>query len=119
MARLIIKRIQNLRKETGLEITDRISVVIENRQELVQAVEAFKEHIAAQVLANALTTGEVTDGVDTDFGEFTAKISTKRFSLKHLNTKITLNKTIKFLAGSLTHGLKPVGFRSPYGEITV
>ena len=75
MARLIIKRIQNLRKETGLEITDRISVVIENRQELVQAVEAFKEHIAAQVLANALTTGEVTDGVDTDFGEFTAKIS--------------------------------------------
>ena len=75
MARLIIKRIQNLRKETGLEITDRISVVIENRQELVQAVAAFKEHIAAQVLANALTTGEVTDGVDTDFGEFTAKIS--------------------------------------------
>ncbi|MBQ8116204.1 MAG: isoleucine--tRNA ligase [Prevotella sp.] len=75
MARLIIKRIQNLRKETGLEITDRISVVIENRQELVQAVDAFKEHIAAQVLANALTTGEVTDGVDTDFGEFTAKIS--------------------------------------------
>ena len=75
MARLIIKRIQNLRKETGLEITDRISVVIENRQELVQAVEAFKEHIAAQVLANSLTTGEVTDGVDTDFGEFTAKIS--------------------------------------------
>jgi len=75
MARLIIKRIQNLRKETGLEITDRIRVVIENRQELVQAVDAFKEHIAAQVLANALTTGEVTDGVDTDFGEFTAKIS--------------------------------------------
>ena len=75
MARLIIKRIQNLRKETGLEITDRISVVIENRQELVQAVDAFKEHIAAQVLANALTTGEVTDGVDTDFGEFTSKIS--------------------------------------------
>ncbi|MBR4268608.1 MAG: isoleucine--tRNA ligase [Prevotella sp.] len=75
MARLIIKRIQNLRKETGLEITDRISVVIENRQELVQAVDAFNEHIAAQVLANALTTGEVTDGVDTDFGEFTAKIS--------------------------------------------
>ena len=78
MARLIIKRIQNLRKETGLEITDRISVVIENRQELVQAVDAFKEHIAAQVLANALTTGEVTDGVDTDFGEFTAKISIKK-----------------------------------------
>lgn len=75
MARLIIKRIQNLRKETGLEITDRISVVIENRRELVQAVDAFNEHIAAQVLANALTTGEVTDGVDTDFGEFTAKIS--------------------------------------------
>ena len=78
MARLIIKRIQNLRKETGLEITDRISVVIENRQELANAVEAFGEHIAAQVLANALTTGDAADGVDTDFGDFTAKVSIRK-----------------------------------------
>ncbi len=74
MARLIIKRIQNLRKESGLEITDRISVVIESNKELEEAVNVHGEHIAAQVLANSISIGDASAGVDTDFGEFKAKL---------------------------------------------
>ncbi len=78
MARLIIKRIQNLRKESGFEITDRINVVVESNDELAEAVKVHGEHIAAQVLANSLTVGDAADGVKTDFGEFNAKVLVRK-----------------------------------------
>ncbi len=74
MARLIIKRIQAMRKESGFEITDRISVTIEDRAELRLAAETFGEHISSQVLANELTIGDASDGSEVDFGDFKAKI---------------------------------------------
>ena len=74
MARLIIKRIQAMRKESGFEITDRISVTIEDRAELRSAAETFGEHISSQVLANELTIGDASDGSEVDFGDFKAKI---------------------------------------------
>ena len=74
MARLIIKRIQALRKESGFEITDRINVVLEEKQELVDAVKAFGDHISSQVLANSLTFGDASDGVEQEFGEQHAKV---------------------------------------------
>ena len=78
MARLIIKRIQALRKDTGLEITDRIKVTIEHNAELENAVTVFGEHICSQVLANELTFGDAKDGRDVEFGEFTAKVKIER-----------------------------------------
>ena len=70
MARLIIKRIQNIRKESGFEITDRINVVLEDNAELAEAINVHGEHIAAQVLANSLVVGNATEGTETDFGDF-------------------------------------------------
>lgn len=78
MARLIVKRIQTMRKDSGLEITDRISVEIEDRPELRAAVEAHGEHIAAQVLATSLTLGQAQAGVDTDFADFKARVAIKK-----------------------------------------
>ena len=72
MARLIIKRIQAMRKESGFEITDRIKVVLEKRPELEVAVATFGEHISSQVLANSLTFGEASEGSQQEFGEFNA-----------------------------------------------
>ena len=74
MARLIIKRIQALRKDSGFEITDRINVVLEEKQELVDAVKAFGDHISSQVLANSLAFGDASDGVEQEFGEQKAKV---------------------------------------------
>ena len=74
MARLIIKRIQALRKDSGFEITDRINVVLEEKPELVDAVKAFGDHISSQVLANSLAFGDASDGVEQEFGEQKAKV---------------------------------------------
>lgn len=74
MARLIIKRIQALRKDSGLEITDRIKVTLEQNEVLENAVKVFGEHICSQVLANELVFGDVAQGVEAEFGEFNAKV---------------------------------------------
>ena len=54
IARELINRIQNLRKSSGLEITDRINVLIEDRAEIHNAVLHCSEYIASQVLATKL-----------------------------------------------------------------
>ena len=51
MARELISRIQNLRKETGLEITDRIHVTISDNEKVEKAVSGFGDYIKSQVLA--------------------------------------------------------------------
>ena len=78
MARLIIKRIQAMRKDLGLEITDRIKVTLENNNELENAVNVFREHICSQVLANEIAFGEPSEGKDVEFGEFTAKVKIEK-----------------------------------------
>ena len=77
MARELINRIQNLRKETGLEITDRISVIIEPQAEAATAVESFGELIKAQVLANDITLAE-NNGANVEFDEFNLHIEIKK-----------------------------------------
>ena len=74
MARLIIKRIQSLRKDSGFEITDRINVVLESKSELEEAVKAFGSHISSQVLANSLTFGDAAEGSEQEFGELKARV---------------------------------------------
>ena len=74
MARLIIKRIQALRKDSGFEITDRINVVLEKRQELQAAVDTFGDHIASQVLANSIVFDDAAQGSQQDFGDFKANV---------------------------------------------
>ena len=69
-SRRIVKQIQNLRKSTGLEITDRIKVVISECPETKAVVEKFGDHIASQVLATSLTLGNADGGVDVDLDTF-------------------------------------------------
>ena len=55
IARELINRIQNLRKSSGLEITDRIEIELEDRPEIHNAVLHCGEYIASQVLATKLS----------------------------------------------------------------
>ncbi|MCI6324912.1 MAG: isoleucine--tRNA ligase [Bacteroidales bacterium] len=67
VARELINRIQNLRKSSGLEITDRIEVSIERREEVAGAVCHCNEYIASQVLATSLTLADgLTDGAEVE-----------------------------------------------------
>ena len=54
IARELINRIQNLRKSSGLEITDRIEIVLEDRPEIHNAVLHCGDYIKSQVLATKL-----------------------------------------------------------------
>jgi isoleucyl-tRNA synthetase len=54
IARELINRIQNLRKSSGLEITDRIQVILSPMPQIEKAVEHFKDYIASQVLATSI-----------------------------------------------------------------
>ncbi|MFA5301063.1 MAG: isoleucine--tRNA ligase [Bacteroidales bacterium] len=55
IARELVNRIQNLRKDTGLEVTDKIRVVLEDRSEVAEALKDFSQYIAQQVLATEIT----------------------------------------------------------------
>ena len=51
VARELINRIQNIRKESGFEVTDRVKVVIEKKPLVEGAVTDFADYIASQTLA--------------------------------------------------------------------
>jgi isoleucyl-tRNA synthetase len=54
IARELINRVQNLRKETGLEVTDRIGLIIETTEHIKKAIEQNKAYICTEVLANSI-----------------------------------------------------------------
>jgi isoleucyl-tRNA synthetase len=73
MARELINRIQNLRKDAGLEITDRISVIVEPNEETDAAIASFNDYICAQVLADEIKIAP-NDGAEVEFDEFNLNI---------------------------------------------
>ena len=75
IAREIVKKIQALRKDSGFEITDRISVVVSSNEMSDAAVVEFKEYICNQVLADTLVIGEVENGEDIELDGFTIKVA--------------------------------------------
>ena len=54
MARELINRIQNLRKEKGFEVTDRINVTLSQNTEIQQAVDNNFSYICTEILADSL-----------------------------------------------------------------
>jgi len=74
MAREIINRVQNLRKESNFEITDRIGVTIAPNDEVQKAVEAFGDYIKTQVLADSITIAP-NDGAEVEFDNFKLNIT--------------------------------------------
>ena len=54
LARELVNRIQNIRKDKGLEVTDRISLSIEEGAEIKEAVTHNLKYICAETLAEEL-----------------------------------------------------------------
>ena len=61
IARELINRIQNLRKEKDFNVTDKIDLQIGKHKDINDAVENFKEYIASQVLAENVTLADKAD----------------------------------------------------------
>jgi isoleucyl-tRNA synthetase len=61
MARELINRIQNIRKESGFDVTDKIDVLIERHDLINSAVEAHRKYIGSQTLAENIA---LTDKIE-------------------------------------------------------
>ena len=78
VARELINRIQNIRKDSGFEVTDRIRVEIEAKEAVVGAVAAYADYIGQQTLARAVRTTALPEGefvVDSEIDEEPLKIA--------------------------------------------
>ena len=65
VARELINRIQNLRKDSGFEVTDKIEVIIfadgNAREEIVPALDVYRNYVSAQTLALSIGVEDVAD----------------------------------------------------------
>ncbi|MDD5185368.1 MAG: DUF5915 domain-containing protein, partial [Paludibacter sp.] len=75
IARELVNRIQNIRKSNGYEIIDKISVEIESRDEINEAVAEYSNYIAVQTLANSVVLVDSLEGAtELEFDEYNVKI---------------------------------------------
>ena len=79
VAREIVKKVQAIRKDSGFEITDRISVVLSSSEVSDAAVEQFREYICNQVLADSLeVNATLSEGEGIELDGCTIKVTVKR-----------------------------------------
>ena len=80
LARELVNRIQNLRKSSGFEITDKVNITLASSAEMDGAVEAYQEYIKSQVLANNLvvTAEPISDTTSLDFEDFTLAVKVEK-----------------------------------------
>jgi isoleucyl-tRNA synthetase len=76
IAREFINRIQNIRKESGFEVTDKVEIRIKKNESLNQAIEIHKEYICSQTLANSILLVENIDGDNAKMVEIDDNIGT-------------------------------------------
>ncbi|KAA6319741.1 Isoleucine--tRNA ligase, partial [termite gut metagenome] len=71
IARELINRIQNIRKSSGFEITDKIKIVLSKNPQTDDAVNEYHTYICNQVLGNSLVLADkVEKGVELEFDDF-------------------------------------------------
>ena len=71
IARELVNRIQNIRKSSGFEITDKIAITLSKNSNTDDAVTEYNSYICNQVLANSLElVDEVVEGTELNFDDF-------------------------------------------------
>ena len=75
IARELINRIQNARKDSGLEVTDRIKLTVLNFGDLQESINDNKEYIMSETLTDELVfVDQLIDGIDIEFDTIKSKI---------------------------------------------
>ena len=76
IARELVSKIQNIRKSSGFEITDKINIVIAKNDSTNDAINEYNSYICNQVLANSLQiVDEVADATTLEFDGFTLDVN--------------------------------------------
>ncbi|WP_282043907.1 isoleucine--tRNA ligase [Winogradskyella flava] len=80
IARELVNRIQNLRKDSGFEVTDRIDVQLQNDVQIAAAIASNEDYIKTETLTETLQIiDNVNNGIEIAFDE----VNTKLFIQKH------------------------------------
>ena len=79
IARELVNRIQNIRKNSGFEITDKIHIVLSKNSVTDDAVNEYNTYICNQVLADSLVLAdEVPEGSELEIDDCTLRIKVTR-----------------------------------------
>jgi isoleucyl-tRNA synthetase len=80
IARDFVNRVQNMRKDLGLEVLDKIDIEVEKDGELAtSSLKEFKDYICTETQALSLELKEkVSDGTEVDMDEFMLKVRIKK-----------------------------------------
>ncbi len=71
----LVRGVQNLRKESGFDVTDRISVRLSGSDRLKKAWEAFSEYVASETLATSVVWGDIGGMTEVEAGEESWRVS--------------------------------------------
>jgi len=78
-AREFVNRVQNIRKESGFDLTDRIFVDVLDNTELKPSINEFKNYICAEILADRLNwVPEMQDGTEIEVNDILLKVSVNK-----------------------------------------
>ena len=79
LARELVNRIQNIRKSSGFDITDKITIAVLSSEDMDLAIRAYSSYIAGQVLAESIEIADVvSDGTELDFEEFKLTVKVEK-----------------------------------------
>ena len=79
IARELVNRIQNLRKDSGFEVTDRVEVTIQEDENLKKAVEQNLDYIKEETLTEILQfDNDVSNGTEIAFDNIATQIEIKK-----------------------------------------
>ena len=74
-AREFVNRIQNIRKDSGFNLTDRIVVIVSENAELQPSLIQYKDYICAEILADSLDFLPTTEGTEIEVNNAILKVN--------------------------------------------
>ena len=75
IARELVSKIQNIRKSSGFEITDKIRIRISRNEQTDAAINEYNAYICNQVLANSMELTDLNEGTELEFDGFTLLVN--------------------------------------------
>jgi isoleucyl-tRNA synthetase len=78
-ARELVNRIQNIRKDSGYELTDRVLVKLTHSDKLVESISQFNDYICAEILADRLElVPELSGGIEIEVNEIPLRVMVEK-----------------------------------------
>ena len=74
----LVRNIQNLRKEKGLDVTDRINLVLSGNEELKKAVKNYSDYLLSETLTNNIEWKDIKGGQEYECGDYSCYIDLKK-----------------------------------------